>query len=491
MTQGDWHGTIEPNRKVAHMDIEGIAEKIAKTYIKDGADMNGAIAKYASDNSLSIEHTKRLIEETNKKCYLMKFAESGEQVFDVADFKKVKDIAQLKEGQEKTANIKSIQIDSIDYGDFNKTANEINNIQNAGIVEIRAAIEKCKRLAGSEMSKMASLKSKLIHLNPDMAGLTLEKMAEHEGGKTLRPSLARIQKYDKIIEHLEKAAFVGAVAGAALRGGAAVGGSLVKTVIKHPMDALMVKGFAGSAKGAAKNTYDKVTHSTIGNMAELPKHANEITKEADGFGASLMEAAKGAAPYLLATGIAGVGVAAARKMGGIASRMMQERQLNQAFDTIHKNDAELRQIPSARQYFDVIARHSPTLALDPMVAPHLIKKMDSFGGVDLNTISTLRNIENFGAPQTSSLDIANTMLGAADKLNKFKPEGPDLKLQLERERFEHQRMQDATNSGFNREKFDYEKQRNQNTVDPSIVRKTKLDKANTFIALRRLRGERI
>ena len=72
------------------MDIGLTANKIASKYINQNVDMNESIAKYATDNSLNIEQTKRLIEESNKTCYLQKFASTGEQIFDVAKYDIVK-----------------------------------------------------------------------------------------------------------------------------------------------------------------------------------------------------------------------------------------------------------------------------------------------------------------------------------------------------------------------------------------------------------------
>ena len=104
----------------------------------------------------------------------------------------------------------------------------------------------------------------------------------------------------------------------------------------------------------------------------------------------------------------------------IVSRMMQERQLNDSFNTIRKANADIRGIPNARDYFDVIARHSPSLALDPMVAPTLIRQFDTFGGVDVNTVGKLREIQERGSRNNtpSVLDVA-TNFGKG--LGTFKP----------------------------------------------------------------------
>ena len=80
-------------------------------------------------------------------------------------------------------------------------------------------------------------------------------------------------------------------------------------------------------------------------------------------------------------------------MGGVAGRMMEQRKLDEAFNNLQKKHQDIKENPQSRAYFDVVARHSPSLALDPMVAPQLIRQFDAFGGVDVNTVGKLREIE--------------------------------------------------------------------------------------------------
>jgi hypothetical protein len=164
-------------------------------------------------------------------------------------------------------------------------------------------------------------------------------------------------------------------------------------------------------------------------MPGLHKTASEEGKTA--LAGEFTDALKAAAPYIFATGAIGLTVAAARKMGGVAGQMMQERQLNESFNIMSKRDPEIRQIPNARSYYDVIARHSPSIAMDPVVAPGIIKQMDQFGGVDLNTVGKLREIENRGPITQSSLDVANTMLTSTRTL-----QGLDNKLETDKIRSE-------------------------------------------------------
>ena len=125
------------------MDINTIANKIADAYLKNDCDMNDSIAKYASDNNLSIEHTKRLVEEANKQCYLMKLAATGEQLFDVAHYDEVKKKFNLDDKVEKNAEL----ITQLDYKTtMIKVASE--EASSHTLRDIRAAINCCRERKG-------------------------------------------------------------------------------------------------------------------------------------------------------------------------------------------------------------------------------------------------------------------------------------------------------------------------------------------------------
>ena len=383
------------------MEIEAIAQKIAKDYISSNTDMNSSIAKYASENNLSIEHTKRLVEESNKQCFLSKFAATGEQVFDVADFKEVSKLVKSNEGHTKTA---SYSIEPIDY----KLAPSDEKVA-ANTRDLYDAMDVCRDRIGASMNKLAELRVKIVHQNPQFMNEPIEKIAEHESGSVLRPHIKNIEAQNKIIDHLTKQAnIMSSAAGMMLTGAANTVGPVVRTAVANPMKTFIGVGVvqSGMAQGqkALAHSEKVVSNMPTLKIAEEGKEAlaNEFTS-----------ALSAAAPYIFATGAIGLTVAAARKMGGVAGRMMQERQLNEAFDVMAKKDPEIRQIPNARSYFDVIARHSPSIAVDPVVAPGIIKQMDQFGGVDLNTVGKLREIETRGPMSPSSLDIANGALSSA------------------------------------------------------------------------------
>ena len=378
------------------MNIEITANKIVSKYINAGTDMNDSIAKYAMENNLNIEQTKRLVEESNKTCYLQKFASTGEQIFDVAQYNIVKEKVGLVDKVEKTAAIRFMEA-----GEFEKVANE-----QVDTLEYDGAIAKVRSEIGSTLVKMASLRKNLVYRNASLEKLAFNEIEE------LKPLVTEVERKEKIIDYLieKRAGIISGVAGASLRTGGAIAG----TVIKHPGKAMMTAGAVGTFKQGA----DKV------------KLENEplVNKTAGALGDAIGNVIKEHAPALISFAGLGLGIAAAKGAGGIVSKMMKERELNESFNTVSQANSDIRQIPNARAYFDVIARHSPDLANDPMVAPQLIRQFDTFGGVDVNTVGKLREIQDRGTKsgnQPSSLDIASSLVGGAKAFTPEKPKLPN------------------------------------------------------------------
>jgi hypothetical protein len=378
------------------MNIELQAQKITDKYIANGADMNSSIAKVASDLSLNIEETKRLVEECNKTCYLTKFASTGEQTFDIADYQKVKSILQSEGIVEKKA---SLEFEKVDY--FKDNAYGLDSL-NESLEKVASendllnqAIDKCDEDISYAMTKIAQLRSSFMPLeNIEI----FEKNAEE--ARLIKSYL--IEKRASLSSAVLNE--VGKVGGAALIGSAKVGG----VVVKHPVRAgLIPLGVIGSYKEGSKKVA-KENAPMIGNVNIDPT----LNKEDSSVG----EIFKDALPYAKAMGMIGMGAAAAKGAGGLVSKMMQTRKLNESFQTIQKNNEDIRQIPNARDYFDVVARHSPDLAMDPMVAPQLIRQFDMFGGVDINTVGKLREMQNDGPMRNNSDNFAKDFLGGMGAL---------------------------------------------------------------------------
>ena len=415
------------------MDINTIAHKIADQYLKHNCDMNESIAKYASEHNASIEHVKRLVEEANKECYIMKLASTGEQVFDVAQYETVVKHLHDKGNIEKQA---SVNIQRMEYG-LTKTASEVGYT----LPQIREAIDCCRARKGRALSKLAELRASLVRSNPGFESVSVEKIASEEGGSSLQPYLDELDKQDKLISHLEKkAGLTSALAGAALTGGAKVTGKALKVGVGSPGKTMMAMDYAQTAKRRVSEISQKggdlVTNdphlekqaSLSSSLINAGKEAAELLAEKASNPTIMQSVGKhlsAAVPYALATGAVTAGAVTLRGLGGIVGRMMRDRELNKAFGSVMANNADIRAIPNARDYFDVVARHSPTLALDPMVAPQLIRSFDSFGGVDLNTVKNLREIEDRKPGSEPIFGQVSSFMGNMNTLQNFAPSGDD------------------------------------------------------------------
>ena len=379
------------------MDIGLTAYKIASKYINQNVDMNESIAKYATDNSLNIEQTKRLIEESNKTCYLQKFASTGEQIFDVAKYDIVKEKINSIDKIEKTASIKFKEIN------MEKIAEE--NYE----VHYQLAINKCRKEIGSELVKIANLEHELNLKVPgydnelNVNNIHPSVVPEFEKiSNELKSHYQIVERNEKRINYLmeKHAGIISGTAGAVLKGSAKVAGKTAGFVAEAPLKrGLMPVSFKeGMNKVKVNEDNVLINKEAAINMGTIGKGLEELIERV--------------AVPALAFGAVGLGVGAAKGAGGIVSRMMQDRQLNESFNTIEQHNSDIRQIPNARAYFDVIARHSPSLALDPMVAPQLIRQFDTFGGVDVNTVGKLREIQDRGSRSSSasSIDTATSTL---------------------------------------------------------------------------------
>lgn len=386
------------------MTFESISQQIASKYINENKDMNESIAKYASENNLNLEHTKRLVEECNKSCYLQKLASTGEQIFDVATIDNVKGMIQAKEEVTKTAANINFEINYNE--DIEKNASD----KSYTLSEINEALDECDEVIGRNSSKLYELQKQASYKNISEEEIT--KVAEE------------IEKYNKIKDIVleKKAGIISGMAGAGLK----IGSKAASTVVSHPMKTLTAVGAVESFKQGAKKVKPEEAQQFIGNITKTAGVISEALKfmTSDAMKNGMKTMAENAAPALLLGAGIGVTTMAAKNMGGLASKMMGKHDLNQAFNTIEQAHEDIRNMPNARDYYNVIARHSPSLALDTMVAPQLIRQFNMFGGVDVNTVGKLREIENTGAPrQSNAPGFVDSTLNTGIGLMKLQPKG--------------------------------------------------------------------
>ena len=398
------------------MQLDVLSKKITTAYINNNVDMNASIAKVASETNLNIEETKRLVEECNKACYLTKMAQTGEQVFDIADYEKIKSIVKTPTMTKKA----SVTFENTNYDIFDsleKTA----SINTPSFKDFNEAIDRCNAEAGKHLTKFADLSKMAEYKMPGCGGaseielynMTKNTPLEKLAGEILE-EIRQINKFHQMKENLleKRAGIVSGIAGATLKGGAQIVSKVGGTVIKHPFNAGLVPlGLVSAGVTGVKKAKDGLNQTELSNISKTAALSGTL-------GERILEVAEGALPYAALAGMIGVGSAAARGMGGMVSRMMTQKQLDSSFDTAMAANKDLRDIPNARDYFNVVARHSPSLANDPMVAPQIMRQFDSFGGVDVKTVQMLRDIENSNGGSRGN-DQSFDMLGTMSSLKGY------------------------------------------------------------------------
>ena len=458
-----------------HLEISVAAESIARKFVENGADMNSAITKLASDRNLNDEQVKRLVEESNKFAFLTKFEKTGEQIFDVASFETIKE--KMNPVIEKVA---SVHFDKLTYGRFSHAdVVSINSEHSKPLEKVAEAEPEFSQEEAAFLSKFAKYcelvkeayeleeKGSLKYGN-QYEGLGLWKVATVHGDHDYDNLVVLNKRIMALSQELEKDAAWFEVPGKAInkafsttgkailgagflgaKGAAKVG---LKTVGALGPAALTIAGLGhGKVTGAfnlvqgAETGSKALGHfggtSLVGDYGKLA-YAEKMTKEAGlvdggikatlpmlknvGKGAmnlmSLTTSVAGAAgngPQImklaeektasflhnvldvLAEGgksaggfLGGITSEAARKLGGGIALTMNQRELRDSFDTIMARNPDFanKRVDMAN-YFDVIARHAPAVATDPVTSGNILKTFDAFGGVDLNTVKTLHDIQ--------------------------------------------------------------------------------------------------
>lgn len=449
-----------------HLEISVAAESIARKFVENGADMNSAITKLASERDLNDEQVKRLVEESNKFAFLSKFEKTGEQIFDVASFETIKE--KMNPVIEKVA---SVHFDKLTYGtpshadvilinsEHSKPLEKVAEAEPELTLEESAFISKyaeyCELVKEAyELEEKGALK-----YGTQYEGLGLWKVATVHGDHDYDNLVILNKQINALSSELEKNAAWFEVPGKMINQGFSTAGKAVlgagflgaKGAAKVGLKTVGVLGpaaltIAGLGHGKVTGAFNMVQGAETGSKAlghfggkslvgDFVKQAGLIDGGIKAAVPMLKNVGKGAMNLMsLTTSVAGVGgngpqimklgeekiasflhnvldvlaeggksaggflggitSEAARKLGGGIALTMNQRELRDSFDTIMARNPDFanKRVDMAN-YFDVIARHAPAVATDPVTSGNILKTFDAFGGVDLNTVKTLHDIQ--------------------------------------------------------------------------------------------------
>jgi len=393
------------------LEIRFAANRIASDYISHGKDMNSGIAKIASDKHLNDDQISRLVEESNKATFLASFEKTGEQVFNVASLHEVKESMAGKMEKKATVAIEPVGFSNDRYrqmmGDWKpETIEKVASEQELESAQKQQVVlEALDKLASDYRAAMIGIQ-KLESLgfarynNSDTDYLIKTASAHNDADFVELQSLLNTAEqskaqYEYIFEKHADIVSSLALKTVGLAGKAVVGtaGAVVP----------VVAGVVGRNPGAALNAALMGPHTMKGIKVNAAKHhqkftgpVGEVLSKTASFTSGIQHTID-----LIAGASSGVGGifggilgAAAKKLGGGIALTMNEKEFNNSFDTImNRNPSLADRKTQMREYFDVVARHSPTIAKDPIVAEGMVKNFDAFGGIDFNTIKAMNEME--------------------------------------------------------------------------------------------------
>ena len=399
------------------MELNLVAKQVAGKHIRQNASMVEGITKIAKDRGLNDEQIKRLVEESNKEAFMQGFEKDGSQIFDVASFDAIKEA--MAEKMEKKA---SIEISSVEYSDaryremlgdwkpapLEKTAEATISEEQQVVVDTLLKLASDYGITEKAIQNLSSLGYKRYN-NSDTDYL-IKTAAVHKDedfkdlGDLLKIASDLEKKYNYIFEKYAGADWAAAkLVGGAISGtanmlgsaGAAVAGPALNYAVKNPgkalTGALIVPMASKSINDHPSTQRLKNTKYTGPAGAEI----NAMQKSAgmmEGLQHTLDLVAGAAAGFGPLSGLLG---AAAKKLGGGVALTMNQREFDRSFNTIMSRNPDLQDRKGQiREYFDVLTRHSPTIAKDPIVAENMVKSFDAFGGVDFNTIKSMNEMES-------------------------------------------------------------------------------------------------
>lgn len=400
------------------LELQLAAQKVARDFLEKNASLDSSITKIAQSSGLNDEQIKRLVEESNKMTFMMGFEKNGSQTFDVATFEKVKE--EMNPKLEKKANLSVNKLQYTDsvhksrLGNYQPSMEKVASVKEKYTPEQQVLIEALVKVAADHnalQKEFITLENKtresygLAHKGDELIK-TAEAHKDVRSNELVRLN-SQIEKTAKMYEYLlEKTAGLDK---AILHGAGAVGaGVLGLGVLAAKSTPTMVKLIPG--KGALKKTFTVMNADMVkGSVERHAEHEGTFSHKYSGPLVNSIEKTSG----IMATGLqntldiisggatgmggflGGIIGAATKKLGGGIALTMNDREFNRSFDTIMKRNPDMQERKGQmREYFDVLTRHSPTIAKDPLVAENMVKNFDAFGGIDFSTVKAMHEMEN-------------------------------------------------------------------------------------------------
>jgi len=395
------------------MELSLAAKQIAGNHIRHNASMVEGITKIAKDRSLNDEQVKRLVEESNKEAFMMGFEKDGSQIFDVASFDEVKESMAGKMEKKASIDISDVEFSDTRYremlGDWKPAIEKVASDESFS-PEQKVVIETLVKLAfeygevQKRVHELTTLGYKRYNNNDCDA---LVKVAERHKdqelsslGSLIKTASDLEKKYNYVFEKYANfdwnvAKFIGKGIGATANAVGSVGASVAAPIVnftaKNPGRAIgtaFVVPMAAHDISNHKSTQQMKAHKYTGPAAEQLQKAAGIAEGLQ----HTFDLIAGAASTMGPLG--GLLGAAAKKLGGGVALTMNQREFDRSFNTIMSRNPDLKDRKGQiREYFDVLTRHSPIIAKDPIVAENMVKNFDAFGGIDFNTIKAMNEME--------------------------------------------------------------------------------------------------
>jgi len=367
-----------------NIDLITAGKEIGVSCAADTSAINTKIADFASDNNLNREQTQRLIEESNKACYLEHYRRTGQQVFDVADYNKVTEILSPDEpAMDKAASLSQqphpAPSRALGLGIFGSPYHQRLSMQKAANDERLEHLKDINKELRDTTQKFDGWIRKIAEHDPRVRNMTYDEALEYLGktntklAETLIPVYQHINQLCNDRKLLEKKA---------LEPPKTLNGFMEQTMRAAP------KTIGNTIKRKPLQHAGRV----IGPKGTYIKSASMNIPLNTSFVQSLKQNAIDHAPKLVGAAVLGGLSYGAKKIIGAYTRNKERKEMEQNFQSVMQLEPEIAANPKSRSYFETISNFAPDLAKDPNTLSVLLNQFNTFDGIDLNTIKMMRDI---------------------------------------------------------------------------------------------------